>query len=88
MGTRATESGNQEPLVGNNSDTALWSAVLRGWENAQSLMHAAARVNRLPLWMRPFALLPDRFPKQGKVRGGGLCLLVRENAQVKNELPV
>ncbi len=51
-----------------------------GWKPArtQSLLHMAARVKRLPLWMRPFALFPDRFPPQGKRPWGGACLLVRE----------
>jgi O-methyltransferase involved in polyketide biosynthesis len=51
-----------------------------GWKpvRAQSLLHAAARVKRLPLWMRPFALFPDRFPAHGKRPWGGACLLVRE----------
>src|SRR5437879_5358400 len=52
-----------------------------GWKpvRAQSLLHAAVRVKRLPLWMRPFALFPDRFPKQSKRPWGGLCLLARED---------
>lgn len=51
-----------------------------GWKpvRAQSLLHVAARVKRLPFWMRPFALFPDRFPPQGKRPWGGACLLSRE----------
>lgn len=51
-----------------------------GWKpvRAQSLLHVAARVKRLPLWMRPFALFPDRFPPHGKRPWGGACLLARE----------
>src|SRR5260370_24232724 len=33
MATRPIQSANQEPLVRNISDTALWAAVFRGWEN-------------------------------------------------------
>ena len=51
-----------------------------GWRpvRVQSMLHTAARVKRLPFWMRPFALFPDRFPPQGKRPWGGACLLVRE----------
>jgi methyltransferase (TIGR00027 family) len=51
-----------------------------GWKpvRAQSLLHVAARVRRLPLWMRPFVLFPDRFPPRGKRPWGGACLLDRE----------
>lgn len=51
-----------------------------GWRpvRVQSMLHAAARVKRLPLWMRPFALFPDRFPTQGKRPWGAACLLARE----------
>lgn len=61
-----------------------------GWKpmRAQSLAHVAARVKRLPLWMRPFTWFPDRFPKQGKRPWGGACLLAREDAQSQNEIPV
>jgi methyltransferase (TIGR00027 family) len=59
-----------------------------GWKpaRAQSLAHVAARLKRLPLWMRPFAWFPDRFPKQGKRPWGGACLLVREEVRNKNEI--
>lgn len=58
-----------------------------GWKpaRAQSLAHVAARVKRLPLWMRPFTWFPDRFPKQGKRPSGGACLLVRDEVRSKNE---
>jgi methyltransferase (TIGR00027 family) len=51
-----------------------------GWRpvRVQSMLHTAARVKRLPFWMKPFALFPDRFPPQGKRPWGGACLLVRE----------
>jgi O-methyltransferase involved in polyketide biosynthesis len=51
-----------------------------GWRpmRAHSLLHLAACVKRLPLWMRPFALFPDRFPPHGKRPWGGACLLARE----------
>ena len=56
-----------------------------GWKavHAQSLAHVAARVRRLPLWMRPFTWFPDRFPNQGKRPWGGACLLMREEARGK-----
>ena len=61
-----------------------------GWKpvRAQSLLHVAARLKRVPLWMRPFALFPDRFPKQGKRPWGGACLLAREEVRSQNEIPV
>lgn len=51
-----------------------------GWKpvRVQSTLHAAARVKRLPFWMRPLALLPDRFPPQGKAPWAAACLLARE----------
>ena len=51
-----------------------------GWKplRVQSMLHAAARVKRLPLWMRPFALFPDKFPPQGKRPWSAACLLARE----------
>lgn len=38
---------------------AFWEAL--GWKarDMKSLFHEAARLKRLPLWMRPFALLPQ-----------------------------
>jgi methyltransferase (TIGR00027 family) len=61
-----------------------------GWKpvRAQSLLHVAARLKRVPLWMRPFAWFPDRFPKQGKRPWGGACLLAREEVRSQNEIPV
>lgn len=51
-----------------------------GWTpvRVQSMLHAAARVKRLPFWMRPLALFPDRFPSKGKRPWGAACLLARE----------
>jgi methyltransferase (TIGR00027 family) len=51
-----------------------------GWKpvRVQSMLHAAARVKRLPLWMRPLALFPDRFPPRGRAPWGAACLLDRE----------
>lgn len=51
-----------------------------GWTpvRVQSMLHAAARVKRLPFWMRPLALFPDRFPSKGKRPWGAACLLNRE----------
>lgn len=64
--------------------------VRYGWRpaRAQSLLHVAAQVRRVPLWMRPLTLLSDRFPKQGKRPWGGACVLAREDGQRKNEVPV
>ncbi len=61
-----------------------------GWKpvSAQSLAHVPARVKRLPLWMRPFAWFPDRFPKQGKRPWGGACLFARDEAQSKKGMQV
>ncbi len=33
MATQVNQSANQEPLVRNISDTAMWAAVFRGWES-------------------------------------------------------
>lgn len=51
-----------------------------GWKpvRVQSMLHTAARVKRLPFWMRPFALFPDKFPPQGKRPWSAACLLARE----------
>jgi hypothetical protein len=51
-----------------------------GWMSGrvQSMSHAAARINRLPFWMRPFALFPDKFPQEGKRPWGAACLLARK----------
>lgn len=50
-----------------------------GWKpvEARSLLHTAARVKRLPFWMRLFAFFPDAFPDQGKRPWGGVCLFAR-----------
>jgi methyltransferase (TIGR00027 family) len=50
-----------------------------GWKpvRVQSMLHVAARLKRLPLWMRPFALLPDKFPPKGKRPWGAACLMAR-----------
>jgi len=39
-----------------------------GWkvQDLHSLFHAAARLKRLPLWMRPFALIPAANPRELK----------------------
>ena len=51
-----------------------------GWKpvRVQSMLHAAARVKRLPFWMRPLALFPDRFPPRGRGPWAAACLLARE----------
>jgi methyltransferase (TIGR00027 family) len=50
-----------------------------GWKpvRVQSMLHVAARLRRLPLGLRLFALLPDRFPPKGKRPWGGACLMAR-----------
>ncbi len=50
-----------------------------GWKpvRVQSMLHVAARLKRLPLWMRPLALLPDKFPPKGKRPWGAACLMAR-----------
>ncbi len=50
-----------------------------GWKpvRVQSMLHVAARLKRLPLWMRPFALFPDKYPPKGKRPWGGACLMAR-----------
>jgi len=50
-----------------------------GWKpvRVQSMLHVAARLKRLPFWMRPLALLPDKFPPKGKRPWGGACLMAR-----------
>jgi len=48
-----------------------------GWRpvEAVSMLHVAARLKRLPFWMRPFALLPDsRGTRPRQVWGGGVLL--------------
>jgi methyltransferase (TIGR00027 family) len=50
-----------------------------GWKplRVESMLHAAARVKRLPLLMRPFALFSDKFPPKGKRPWSAACLLAR-----------
>jgi methyltransferase (TIGR00027 family) len=51
--------------------------VRSGWRpiEARSLLHVAAQLRRLPLWMRPFALFPDsKGAKPGQLWGGGVLL--------------
>jgi methyltransferase (TIGR00027 family) len=48
-----------------------------GWRpvEATSMMHAAAKLKRLPFWMRPFALFPDSGgTKPRQIWGGGVLL--------------
>lgn len=48
-----------------------------GWQpiEAISMLHAAARLKRLPFWMRPLALFPDsKGTKPGQIWGGGVLL--------------
>ncbi len=51
-----------------------------GWKaiRVHSLLHTAARLKRLPLWMRPFALFPQTFPPQGSRPWGGVCMFARQ----------
>jgi methyltransferase (TIGR00027 family) len=51
--------------------------VRSGWRpiEARSLLHVAAKLKRLPFWMRLFALFPDsRGTKPGQLWGGGVLL--------------
>jgi methyltransferase (TIGR00027 family) len=57
-----------------------------GWRpiEVRSMLHVAARLKRLPFWMRPFALFPDsRGTKPGQLWGGGVLL---ENAADQGRL--
>jgi len=48
-----------------------------GWRpvEATSMLHTAAKLKRLPFWMRPFALIPDsKGTKPGQIWGGGVLL--------------
>lgn len=48
-----------------------------GWRpiEATSMMHAAAKLRRLPLWMRPLALFPDSKGTKPRQVWGGVVLL-------------
>jgi methyltransferase (TIGR00027 family) len=51
-----------------------------GWQarEIKSLFHEASRMKRLPLWMRPFALLPPPNPRApGNERWGGVVRFER-----------
>ncbi|HET7526272.1 MAG TPA: SAM-dependent methyltransferase [Burkholderiaceae bacterium] len=48
-----------------------------GWQPIEvtSMLHAAAKLKRLPFWMRPLALFPDsKGTKPGQIWGGGVLL--------------
>jgi methyltransferase (TIGR00027 family) len=51
-----------------------------GWKpvRVESMLHTAARIHRLPLWMRFFSIFPPTFPPQGKRPWGGAVLLARD----------
>ena len=51
----------------------------QGWRVAKifSLFKTAARLRRLPAWMRLFALLPESSGRQGKRPWGAVCLLTK-----------
>jgi len=48
-----------------------------GWTpvDVQPLLHTAARLKRLPLWLRIVALLPDSKGREPRSPWGGVCLL-------------
>lgn len=50
-----------------------------GWRAVEvhSMLHTAARIGRLPWRMRPFVLLPARFPAHGKSPWSGVCVFER-----------
>ena len=50
-----------------------------GWKpnDVRSLLKTAARLRRLPLWMRLMALLPESKGRQGARPWSGVCLLAR-----------
>jgi methyltransferase (TIGR00027 family) len=50
-----------------------------GWKpsDVRSLLKTAARLKRLPLWMRLLALLPESKGRQGSRPWSGICLLAR-----------
>jgi hypothetical protein len=47
-----------------------------GWKpiDVRTLLKAAARLGRLPFWLRLMAMLPEQNGKQGKRPWGGICL--------------
>jgi methyltransferase (TIGR00027 family) len=51
-----------------------------GWEPAEvrSMLQAAARLKRVPWWMRLMALLPSSTGRQGSRPWGGVCLLKKQ----------
>jgi len=51
----------------------------QGWRptSVMSLFKTAAKLRRLPAWMRLFALLPESNGKQGKRPWGAVCLLTK-----------
>jgi len=53
-----------------------------GWRPAQvlSMFHSAAKAKRLPLWMRFFAMLPERKDPTGKQPWSAVCLLEKAGA--------
>ena len=61
----------------------------QGWqaEHILSLLREAGRLRRLPLWMRPFALLPQPDPRRTKGRWSVVVQFKREsqNPSVANE---
>jgi methyltransferase (TIGR00027 family) len=61
-----------------NNGVAFFEAL--GWRSREihSLFHEAARIKRLPIWMRPFAVFPAPNPRQlGTERWGGVVRLER-----------
>jgi methyltransferase (TIGR00027 family) len=54
--------------------------VSRGWKpiDVRSLLKTAARLKRVPIWMRLLALLPESKGEQGSRYWAGVCLFGRE----------
>ena len=51
-----------------------------GWKTAavRSLLKTAARLKRLPLWMRMLAILPESAGSQGSRPWSGVCLFAKQ----------
>ena len=52
-----------------------------GWKPAEvrTILKAAGKIGRLPIMMRPFALLPESDAPRGNMPWSAVCLLARSN---------